>query len=420
MMLTVYTTVLYLLVPVLLVRLFVRGLRNQAYWRRWGERFGKVQDVTGPADVWLHAVSVGEARAAIPLVEALLARNDLKVLVTAMTPTGSEQVLRAFGTRVQHCYVPYDLPSVVRRFLDVVRPRVAVIMETEMWPNILLQCAARDIHCVMANVRISPRSFAGYRRVQNLSARILQAVDAFAVQTDTDRQRLLTLGAPAEKLHLVGNMKFEMDLPASLSEVAQVLRREWGQDRPVWVAGSVHEGEDEQVLKSFDELKSRYANLLLVLVPRRPERFNTVARLAERGGRTVVQRSQHNGLLPEDVDVYIGDTMGELPLLYSAADVAFVGGSLIAHGGHNILEPCATGTPVIFGPHMFNFEEIARQAIQRDAGRQVQNAQELSAAVDHLLRDPNLRFHIGENGKKMVSENKGAVAKTLALIEQGL
>ena len=220
-----------------------------------------------------------------------------------------------------------------------------------------------------------------------------------------------------DRLHVTGNMKFEMKLPASLNEVGQVLRREWGQERPVWVAGSTHEGEDELILDCFDELKAQFADLLLVLVPRHPERFASVARLAERGDRRVAVRSRHQGPLPNEVDVYIGDTMGELSLLYSAADVAFVGGSLVPHGGHNILEPCATGTPVVFGPHMFNFNEISTQAVRREAGVQVKDRGELSAALDRLLRDANLRFRMAEAGKRMIEENKGAVARTMALIK---
>lgn len=417
-MLFIYTTLLYLLIPVLLLRLIVRGLHNRAYWHRWAERFGWLPASIGRAEIWLHAVSVGEARAAIPLVEALLAKDPVRIIMTTMTPTGSDQVVRSFGDRVQHCYAPYDLPGAVRRFLDRVEPRIVVIMETELWPNILLQCEARDIHCIMANVRISQRSFTGYRRVRGFVARVLQTVDAFAVQTQSDAQRLEALGAPPERLHIAGNIKSELKLPASLQEVGQVLRREFGQERQVWVAGSTHEGEDEMILACFDALRARFPRLLLVLVPRHPERFSAVARLAERGERRVIQRSQQRGPLPDGTDVYIGDTMGDLPLLYATADVAFVGGSLVPHGGHNILEPCATGTPVVFGPHMFNFAELSALALRHEAGIQVNDADELTAAVDRLLRDANLRFRMGEAGKRIIEQSKGAVARTMALIEQ--
>ncbi len=414
-----YTILLYLLTPILLLRLIVRGFRNPAYWQRWEERLGLASHVAKPVDIWLHAVSVGEVRASIPLLEAVMERG-FKVLVTNMTPTGSDEVKRQLGDRVQHCYVPYDIHGAVRRFLHMAQPRVAVIMETELWPNLLHQCRRRGVYVVLANVRISPRSFRGYQRVRGFVAQVLANVNVFAVQTELDAQRLRVLGAPGDRLHICGNMKFDIEQPASLVEVAQVLRRNWGQGRVVWVAGSVHEGEDEQVLQSYDELKSLHSELLLVIVPRRPERFGTVARLAERGGRVVVQRSQHKGPLSGEVDIYIGDTMGELSLFYLAAEIAFVGGSLIPHGGQNILEPCAAGTPVVFGPYMFNFREISVQALQCGAGKQVKDQQELTAVIDQLLRDPNLRFRMGEAGKKMVEDNKGAVAKTMALVEQGL
>jgi len=420
-MLTLYNVVLYLALPVVLLRLLVRSMRNPAYLQRWGERFGFVPPTVTAVDLWVHAVSVGEVRAAAPLVKAIqqqrIARN---VLVTTMTPTGSDEVIRALGQDVKHCYVPYDYPGAVARFLDVVRPRLAITMETEMWPNIVRACRARGIPFLFVNVRMSPRSFQRYQRVGGMMRTLLSQVDALAVQSDDVAQRLTTLGADPARIHVTGSIKFELEIPASLTEVAQVLRREWGQDRPVWIAGSTHEGEDEIILKAHAQLCQRHPQLLLVLVPRHPERFAAVARAAQRAGFEVARRSESTARLPESVAVYLGDTMGELSLLYAASDIAFVGGSLVPKGGQNILEAFAAGVPVVFGPHMFNFLEISELALEARAARQVPDGSALTAAVDDFLKDPNLRYKAAQAGRALIEQNKGALGRTLDVIRSVL
>lgn len=408
-----YTGLLYLALPVILVRLLLRGFRNKAYWSRWGERFGRV-DIR-PGVIWFHAVSVGEVQAAAPLIESLLPAD---VLVTTMTPTGSAQVKRLFAEGVQHCYAPYDYPGAVKRFLDRTRPRCLVILETEIWPNTIHQCRERGIKVAFANLRLSRRSYRRYARVGRFIASVLGQVDLFAVQAEPDAQRLVELGADRDAVHVTGSIKFEVELPASLSEVAQVLRREWGQERPVWIAGSTHEDEDEQVLDAFEQLLPSHPDLLLVLVPRHPERFPAVARLCRRRDLSVVRRSDGAGNVSADTRVYLGDTMGELGLMYAASDIAFVGGSLVRSGGHNILEPCALGLPVLFGPHMRNFLQIGEMAIERGAGIQVADVPELVRGVDRFLSDANLRFTAGERGRELVRENRGALKKTLAVLER--
>lgn len=407
-----YTGLLYLALPLVLVRLALRGLRNRRYWRRWGERFGRVDLQPGAA--WFHAVSVGEVTAAAPAIEALLP-GDL--LVTSMTPTGSDQVRRLFADRVQHCYAPYDYPGAVRRFLDQARPRALVLLETEIWPNLIRACHTRGIPVAIINLRLSERSYRRYARAARLMASVLCRVTCFAVQGDADARRLVALGARPEAVRITGSIKFEVALPASLSEVAQVLRREWGQERPVWIAGSTHEAEDELLLDAFEQLRRRHPQLLLVLVPRHPERFAPVFRLCRRRGLKTARRSTGSATVDADVSVYIGDTMGELSLMYAASDIAFVGGSLVPSGGHNILEPCALGLPVLFGPHMRNFLQISAMVKAREAGLQVADVAALVEAVDHYLSDANLRFTTGENGRRMVRENRGALAATLAVLE---
>lgn len=406
-----YTGLLYLSLPFILARLVLRGFRNRAYWSRWLERFGWVN--VEPGGIWFHAVSVGEVQAAAPLIESLLPAD---VLVTTMTPTGSGQVRRLFPQGVKHCYAPYDYPGAVRRFLNRARPESLVILETEIWPNIISICHERGIRITFANLRLSQRSYGRYSMVRKFMGSLLRRVDAFAVQGQPDAERLIGLGAPPGAVHVTGSIKFEVDLPASLSEVAKVLRREWGQDRPVWIAGSTHEEEDELVLDAFEALLGSHPSLLLVIVPRHPERFAAVARLCRRRQLELVRRSAATEQVGADTRVYLGDTMGELSLMYAAADVAFVGGSLVPTGGHNILEPCALGLPVVFGPHMHNFQQIGEMAVERGAAVQVPGVPELVRVVDRYLKDANLRFTAGESGRAMVQENRGALQRTLAVL----
>ena len=405
------------MVPAVLTRLALRGLGNRGYWRRWGERFGFVPRLARAGAIWLHAVSVGETRAAAPLVRALQARYPgRRLLVTTMTPTGSDQVRQLFGDGVDHCYVPYDLPTAVRRFLSRTRPAAALIMETELWPNLFHACRKRGIPVAVANVRMSERSLRRYRRFPRLTRATLEQVDLFAAQTEADAGRMRALGARAQTVQVTGSIKFDIELPPDLATRARALRHAWGEARPVWIAASTHDGEDEPVLAAFAELRRRRPELLLILVPRHPERFGAVARLCRRGTHTVSLRSVGDAALGADTDILVGDTMGELQLLYATADVAFVGGSLVPTGGHNLLEACAVGVPSVFGPHMFNFAEIARLCAERGAGRRIAAAGELADAVAAWLDDPAARAVAGAAGRQLVEENRGALARTLALI----
>lgn len=414
-----YSLLLYLLLPWVGLRLLVRGLRNPAYWRRIPERFGFVPAVSAGRVIWIHAVSVGEVRAAAPLIRALEDRYpDCRVLVTCMTPTGSATVRELFADRVAHCYVPYDYPSAVRRFLDRTHPCLAVVMETELWPNIFHICRARSIPVMATNVRMSESSMHSYLKFARLARSTLRQVSLFAVQSNADAERILRLGADPQTVQVTASIKFELNLPASLREAAEVLRAEWGRDRPVWLAASTHEGEEKLILGAVEALKARFPTGLLVLVPRHPERFSRVARLCRRAGFNVALRSEQRRWLKAEVNVLVGDTMGELQLCYAAVDVAFVGGSLVATGGHNLLEAAAVGTPVVFGPHMFNFQEIGALALERGAGVQIQRPHELAPAIADFLGNANRRFEAGEAGKKLVEENRGALERNLRLLER--
>ncbi|MDO8704298.1 MAG: lipid IV(A) 3-deoxy-D-manno-octulosonic acid transferase [Sulfuricaulis sp.] len=415
-----YNWLLRLLLPYVLLRLLWRGLRNPAYWRRIPERFGFVAPLSAPRPIWIHAVSVGEVRATIPLVRELTERYpDHPLLITTMTPTGSAQVTQLFGGKLAHCYAPYDYPAAVRRFLDRTQPVMAIVMETELWPNIFHQCRARSIPVFVTNVRMSESSMRKYQRFASLACATLRQVRRFAVQSPADANRLRTLGADPDSVTVTGSIKFEINAGASLREAAEVLRISWGQDRPVWLAASTREGEEELVLAALAELKkqARFANMLLVLVPRHPERFAAVARLCKKNYR-IALRSETRGALDSAVEILVGDTMGELQLIYGAADVAFIGGSLVPTGGHNLLEAAGMGKPVVFGPHMYNFQEISQMTLERGAGVQIQAPAQLASAVADFLGNANRRDHAGEAGRKMVEENRGALAANMRIIEQ--
>lgn len=413
-----YTLLLYLLAPMVLLRLAWRGLRAPAYLRRWPERFGFIEPPLGSQVIWLHAVSVGEVQAAQPVIRALLDRYpDHSLLVTTVTPTGSARVQALFGSEVAHVYAPYDLPGAVTRFFDRVRPCVAIIMETEIWPNLFAMCRRRSIPLLLINARLSGKSVQGYRRFRSLVDQTLAAVTQIAAQGEADAQRFLSLGADSARVVVTGNLKFEQRVMPSLLERAEALRREWGVGRPVWIAASTHEGEDELVLDVFLQLRRQFRDCLLVLVPRHPERFEPVAELCRQRGLNTVLRSTREPCSAQ-TQVFIGDSMGELPLFYAASDVAFVGGSLVPHGGHNLLEPAALGIPVVTGPHVFNFTEICNLLQTAAACRKVESEAGLERTVREWLADANARHRAGEQGRRVVERNRGALAAVLDMLDR--
>lgn len=420
-MLALYRIFLYLALPLVMLRLLARALRDRRYFENIPQRLGFAGVRVEPGGVWIHAVSVGEVNAATPLVEHLLKKYpDKPVTVTTMTPTGADRVLQTFGERVRHCYLPYDYPGAVRRFLDAVRPCLAMVMETEIWPNLIDRCHRLGVPMMYVNVRVSKRSHRGYRRFQKLIRSALQKVNRFAVQGRADARRLLRLGAPPAALCVTGNLKFDVVLPPNIGEAARSLRRNLGAKRPVWVAGSTHEGEEAQILEAFARVRKDFKSLLLVLAPRHPHRFNAVSRLCARHNYHTILRSREPDKLHPDTDIYVADTMGELPLLIAASDIAFIGGSLAPVGGHNVLEASAVGIPVVFGPHMFNFAEIADLLLQHAAGIQVMNGDELAEVIRRLLADPPLRELYATRGLALVKKNRGALQKICALAEDAL
>lgn len=407
-----YTLLFCLCMPLVLLRLLYRAIKAPAYARRWSERFTLGGDVRA-GGIWVHAVSVGESIAAAPMVRELLKRYpELPITITCMTPTGSEQIRKLFGGQVGHAYLPYDLPWLQRRLLRRLKPRVGIIMETELWPNLVAEATLAEVPLVLANARLSERSARGYQRVSALVRPMFAALDWVAVQSQAEALRFIKLGVAREQLQVTGSIKFDFRADPALLQQAADLRARWG-ERPVWIAASTHAGEDEQVLRAHQAVLQALPDALLILVPRHPERFDAVARQVQDAGLAAVRRS--SGQLPAaDQQVLVGDTMGELVMLYACADVAFVGGSLVPNGGHNYLEPAALGLPVLSGPHRFNFTEISELLEGAGALQVVSDERALALAVQALLGDEAARERAGAAGRSVVQDNQGALERLLA------
>lgn len=412
-----YTLLLYLLTPLVLLRLVWRGFELRDYWHRWGERFGFVTAAREPVAVWVHAVSVGESLAAMPLIHALIDRHgERRVLVTTTTPTGSARVRAQLGERVLHSYAPYDLPHVVARFLDRMRPQQVVVMETELWPNLFHALAQRGVPLFVANARLSPDSFRGYSKLRRLAVATLSDCSEIAAQSEADAERFRSLGAP--RVSVMGNIKFDMAVPDTQLQLGRRLRASLG-DRPAWIAASTHEGEEAAVIAAHRELLRTRPETLLILVPRHPQRFDGVARLVEKNGLSMLRRSQLDieASPAAAAQLLLGDSMGEMFAYFAAADVAFVGGSLVAVGGHNVLEPAALGLPVLFGPQMHNFIAARDLLLEARAALQVSDADALAAQLAVLLGDPARRAAMGAAGRDAVEANRGALQRLLALLD---
>lgn len=412
---TLYTLLFHLGLPLVALRLFLRGRKAPAYRQRIAERFACKLPAMRQGGIWVHAVSVGESIAAAPMVKALLkAYPDLPITLTCMTPTGSERIRAMFASepRVQHCYLPYDLPWAAARFLDHVRPKLGIIMETELWPNHIHQCARRGIPVALANARLSERSARGYARFAGLTRPMLEEMSLIAVQTETEAERFRSLGARAQCVQVTGSIKFDLKVDDQLLPRARQLREQWSAlQRPVWIAASTHEGEDALILEAHQRLLQVHGDALLILVPRHPERFDAVHVLC-RERFTTVRRSS-GAAVDGRVQVLLGDTMGELMFLYALADITFVGGSLVPTGGHNPLEPAALALPVITGPHVFNFLEISAMLREAGALQQVDDAEGLAAAVRRLIELPQDCRRMGEAGRTVMQANQGALQRLL-------
>ena len=408
-----YSLAAYALLPWALLHLLWRARRQPAYLRHLGERFGFYEFSCGKPLIWIHAVSVGETRAAEPLIAALAERHpDHAILLTHMTPTGRETSETLYGDRIRRCYLPYDLPGAMRRFLHHFEPRVGIIMETELWPNLLAACERNAIPVYLANARLSERSARRYARVAALTRRTLKRLRAIGAQSERDAQRFDALGAGA--VTITGNIKFDRTPPAAQIELGAELRRLFGGGRRIFLAASTRDGEEALVLDAIAQIDD--PALLTVIVPRHPQRFDAVAALlAQRGIRA--RRRSEQAQIDADTKVVLGDSMGEMFAYYIASDFAFVGGSLLPLGGQNLLEACAAGRAVIVGPHTFNFEEATESAIAAGAALRVSDTSALSSAIGELLREQARRKQLGDAGLQFTGAHRGATQRTLALLD---
>lgn len=412
---------MYLVQPLIWLFILLRSLKASAYRQRIGERYGlyaSSQTPPKPNGVLIHAASVGEVIAATPLVKAIQrCYPDLPITLTTVTPTGSERVKEAFGDQVSHFYLPYDLPGAIKRFIRFIQPKVCIVIETEIWPNLIYQLHKQHIPFIIANARLSARSAKRYGWLESYIQAILTKISLIAPQDNISGQRYLKLGYNPEKLKLTGNIKYDLVLSESLLAKAEELKREWKQQRPVWIAASTHEGEESIILESHRLLLQTFPDLLLILVPRHPERFNPVAGLIEKQHFTFVRRSENLAPQPE-TQVVLGDTMGELMLMYALADVAFVGGGLVKKGGHNPLEPLAFQIPVVSGKYTFNFPEVYRKLMEVQGFVEVSNnAAAIARAVEILLNSSALRERTGKAGYGVLLENRGALQRLLDLLQ---
>ncbi|KTC65394.1 3-deoxy-D-manno-oct-2-ulosonic acid transferase (plasmid) [Legionella adelaidensis] len=410
----IYSFLFNLLSPLLLIRLYWKGKKLPAYRQRIKERFC-LEGPAKPVDVWLHAVSLGEVVAAVPLIEQFLAKNK-KVLITTMTPTGSEQIIKRFAEKVVHQYVPYDLGWVTRRFFAQYKPKIAVIMETELWPNLIHHANKRKIPLFLVNARISDKAFQSYLKTKFFFQSVVRKFTKILAQSDIDSTRFIELGAANQRVANCGNIKFDIKLNAHFKEELLQMKEVWGQERAVFIAASTHEGEEEEILKHLPKLQERIPNILLLIAPRHPERFEHVFQLSKKYGFNTQLRTEFKS--NAKTEVIIVNSLGELLTFYKLSDFAFVGGSIISTiGGHNVLEPIALQKPVVTGPYMQNSREIFEGLCNKNALRVAKNGQELVDVVSELYLSPEQYEDLVSNASRVMQANQGTVQRILREVE---
>ncbi|MDD5460405.1 MAG: lipid IV(A) 3-deoxy-D-manno-octulosonic acid transferase [Methylococcales bacterium] len=413
-----YSCLFYLSIPLILLRLLWRSLKAPSYRHRWRERFAFYNKKFSPGVIWFHAVSVGEAEALFPLVSRIQKQHpDVKLLITTTTPTGSARVKAVMQETVEHVYLPYDLPCAVNRFMRHFKPKLAVMMETEIWPNVFACCGKNNIPLYIINARLSEKSLRRYQKITSLVHPALAQVTLIAAQTQDDAGRFIAIGAANEKVKMLGNIKFDIEIPQAVIEQGLQLKTDLFGNRFIWLIASTHKDEEILFLPVYKAVKQQIPELLLVIVPRHPERFADVKKLCEQHQLNVMMRTA-KGRVSVETDVYLADTMGELKMLYAASHIAFVGGSMVPAGGHNILEAAAIGIPVMFGPYMTNFKEIALKALSQDAAVQCQNEDDIVNTILLLYKQPDYREALASRGKAFVSQNQGAIARVYQTLDQ--
>ena len=405
-----YSTLLYLLLPLVAGKLALRSVKQAAYRPHWQERFGFYRLPRQSGVIWLHCVSVGETRAAAPLIHALLEQYpERRLLLTHSSPSGRATSEALFGNRVQRAYLPYDLPFMVRRFLTHFQPDLGVLLETEIWFNLLAACQQRQIPVLLANARLSEKSSRGYAKLGKLAQNALQSLHLIAAQTPNDAKRFQGLGA--KRVETLGNLKFDAMPPSGTAAAGNQLRRWFGEQRPVFLAASTREGEEALILDAL--AATPIADLLTVIVPRHPQRFAQVEALLKKRGLAYEKRSSLKDAVASRTQIILGDSMGEMYAYYASADLCLIGGSLLPFGGQNLIEAMRLGKPVLLGPHTYNFAQVSATAVAQCAAWRVNTPEEIGLALQALMAVPEKRLAMGAMGLAMCEAEKGASAKTL-------
>jgi 3-deoxy-D-manno-octulosonic-acid transferase len=411
-----YSLLFYIITPLIVLRLWWKSLKNPAYSARWSERFGFYNAPYKQNVIWFHAVSVGESESLFPLIAIIkLHHPTTPLLITTTTPTGSARVKSVLGESVAHVYLPYDLPDVVERFFRVFKPKIAVILETEIWPNLYRACSDKKIPLYLVNACLSEKSVRGYQKISSLVIPTLHAVTKIATQTDDDKFNFIKIGANANHIENLGNIKFDVRVEESVLFQGKALKKTHFENRFVFLAASTHEGEEEVLLKCYKTIKEKIPNLILVIAPRHPERFNHVAIIAKKAQLNCVTHTSRK-VCESAVDVFLIDTLGELKSFYASADVAFVGGSFVPVGGHNLLEPAAVGVPILVGAEVKNIALVVEKLLSAQAVIQCESVAELQTKIVELYHQPQLRNKLISNAKHVVAQNQGATQRIYHLL----
>jgi 3-deoxy-D-manno-octulosonic-acid transferase len=409
-----YNIMLWLLLPYIFLHLWWRARKQPAYLKHLGERFGRYQVRGKQPLIWLHTVSVGETRAAATLIQRLRETYPHhQILLTHTTPTGRATSEQLYGDDVIRVYLPYDYPFAVRRFLHHFQPSIGILLETEIWFNLVHACHTAQIPLLLLNARLSEKSARGYARFEQLSRNALAQLSAIAAQTNDDAKRIEQLGG--ENVTITGNLKFDIKPPAAMLELGKQLREQFGKQRKIFLAASTREGEEALLIKALQQ--HNIPDLLLIIVPRHPQRFSEVATLLQKHDIRFQHRSEQQPIRAE-TQVVLGDSMGEMFAYYASADLAFIGGSLLPYGGQNLIEACAVGTPVLIGPYTFNFSDATRLAIDAGAAIQIRDAQTLMRQLSSLINNREHLAEMQQQGIAFIQRNRGATNKTLACISQ--
>ena len=419
-----YTALFCLLLPIYFARLCWKGLSNKEYFLRWSERLGYSSELPSKdkSIIWIHAVSVGEVNASMPLLRALITDYPhSEILVTTTTPTGSKLLIERLGNKIKHQYLPVDIPFFINSFLNKWNPKILILLETEIWPNIINICKRRGIYSALVNARLSEKSKKNYLNYSALIKPVIEKIDLILTQFESDKRRFQEI-VERKDINTCGNLKFDQDVPTELEDISKTIKLDWsidGKYRPTLIAASTHETEEEEVLKAFKQILKSSPNALLILVPRHLERFDKVKKLINTSGLTLASRSKKEEV-KRSTQVLLGDTIGELNFLYSLSDVAFVGGSLIDHGGQNLLEPAAQSLALLSGPSLRNFSDISEQLIKKDGLVVIKNAQELSDEFVKLIKNQDELKERGEAAFRVFMENRGALYKIVGYLHEPL